>query len=107
MQKYIFKEQFRQQCLEQCPNEESLCNIVLDLCYSKSKYSKQFAWDICGDMFIQNLLKRHNYHVTYPTFDEDGDIEFNGQYFSMKTSEIKVNLEIEDNIMEENEGKEC
>ena len=103
MQKYIFKEQFRQQCLEQCPNEEYLCNIVLDLCYSKSKYSKQFAWDICGDMFIQNLLKRHNYHVTYPTFDEDGDIEFNGQYFSMKTSEIKVNLDIEDNMMEENE----
>ena len=30
MQKYIFKEQFRRQCLEQCPNEEYLCNIVLD-----------------------------------------------------------------------------
>lgn len=103
MQKYIFKEQFRKQCLEQCPNEEYLCNIVLDLCYSKSKYSKQFAWDICGDMFIQNLLKRHNYQITYPTFDEDGDIEFNGQHFSMKASEIKVNLDIEDNMMEENE----
>lgn len=103
MQKYIFKEQFRQQCLEQCPNEEYLCNIVLDLCYSKSKYSKQFAWDICGDMFIQNLLKRHDYKITYPTLDEDGDIEFNGQHFSMKTSEIKVNLDIEDNMMEENE----
>lgn len=103
MQKYIFKEQFRQQCLEQCPNEEYLCNIVLDLCYSKSKYSKQFAWDICGDMFIQNLLKRHNYQVTYPTLDDNGDIEFDGKHFSMKTAEIKVNLDIEDNVMEENE----
>ena len=95
MQKYIFREQFRRQCLEQCPNEEYLCNIVLDLCYSKSKYSKQFAWDICGDMFIQNLLKRHNYMVTYPTFDKDGDIEFNGLHFNMKTTEIKVNVDIE------------
>lgn len=95
MQKHIFKEQFRRQCLEQCPNEEYLCNIVLDLCYSKSKYSKQFAWDICGDMFIQNLLKRHNYMVTYPTLDKDGDIEFNGLHFSMKTTEIKVNVDIE------------
>ena len=103
MQKYIFKEQFRQQCLEQCPNEEYLCNIVLDLCYSKSKYSKQFAWDICGDMFIQNLLKRHNYQVIYPTLDDNGDIEFDGKHFSMKTAEIKVNLDIEDNVMEENE----
>ena len=95
MQKYIFKEQFRRQCLEQCPNEEYLCNIVLDLCYSKSKYSKQFAWDICGDMFIQNLLKRHNYMVSYPSLDENGDIEFNGLHFSMKTTEIKVNVDIE------------
>lgn len=95
MQKYIFKEQFRRQCLEQCPNEEYLCNIVLDLCYSKSEYSKQFAWDICGDMFIQNLLKRHNYIVSYPTLDENGDIEFNGLHFSMKTTEIKVNVDIE------------
>lgn len=101
MQKYIFKEQFRRQCLEQCPNEEYLCNIVLDLCYSKSKYSKQFAWDICGDMFIQNLLKRHNYMVSYPTLDENGDIEFNGLYFSMKTTEIKVNVDIE------SEDNEC
>ena len=99
MQKYIFKEQFKRQCLEQCPNEEYLCNIVLDLCYSKSKYSKQFAWDICGDMFIQNLLRRHNYMVTYPTLDETGDIEFNGLHFSMKTTEIKVNvnIDVEDN----------
>lgn len=95
MQKYIFKEQFKRQCLEQCPNKEYLCNIVLDLCYSKSKYSKQFAWDICGDMFIQNLLKRHNYMVTYPTLDENGDFEFNGLNFSMKTTEIKVSIDIE------------
>ena len=101
MQKYIFKEQFRRQCLEQCPNEEYLCNIVLDLCYSKSKYSKQFAWDICGDMFIQNLLKRHNYIVSYPTLDEHGDIEFNGLHFSMKTTEIKVSVDIE------SEDSEC
>lgn len=95
MQKYIFKDQFKRECFQQCPNEEILCNIVLDLCYSKSKASKQFAWDICGDMIIQNLLKRNNYMITYPTLDENGDIEFNGQKFSMKTSEIKVNVDIE------------
>ena len=101
MQKYIFKEQFRRQCLEQCPNEEYLCNIVLDLCYSKSKYSKQFAWDICGDMFIQNLLRRRNYMISYPTLDKNGDIEFNGLRFSMKATEIKVSVDIE------SEDNEC
>ena len=91
MQKYLLKEQFKRQCLEQCPNEQALCNIVLDLCYSKSQHSKQFAWDICGDVFIQNLLKRKHYEITYPALDENGEIEFNGQHFSMKTVQLKPN----------------
>lgn len=100
MQKYLFKEQFRRQCMEQCPNEQALCNIVLDLCYSKSQCSKQFAWDICGEVFIQNLLKRNNYKITYPTLDENGEVEFNGQRFHMKTIQVKPNYMVE---TEENE----
>lgn len=96
LQKYVLKEDFKRRCLEQCPNEEYLCDIVLDLCYSKSKSSKQFAWDICGDMIIANLLKRNNYKVTYPTQDENGDICFSGKRFSMKTDEIKFDLGIDD-----------
>lgn len=95
MQKYIFREEFRRQCLEQCPNEEYLCNIVLDLCYSKSKYSKQFAWDVCGELFIKNLLKRHDDMVTYPVLDENGLIEFNGLHFRMQTTKIKTTDDIE------------
>lgn len=97
IQKYLLKEQFKRQCLEQCPNVEILCDIVVDLCYSKSKNSKQFAWDICGDMFIKNLLKRNNFMISYPTLDENGDIEFNGKRFSMNTTEIKVCVDLEDN----------
>lgn len=96
IQRYIFKEQFKRQCLQECPNQEYLCDIVLDLCYSKSKYSKQFAWDICGDMFIQNLLKRNNYMVSYPTADKNGDIVFNGEKFKMQTSEIKIDVDMEE-----------
>lgn len=101
IQKYIFREEFKRQCLEQCPNEDILCNIVLDLCYSKSKYSKQFAWDICGDVFIQNLLKRNNYVISYPTLDDNGEIEFNGLHFSMNTVKLKDIADIE------TEGSEC
>lgn len=102
IQKYIFREEFKRQCLEQCPNEDILCNIVLDLCYSKSKYSKQFAWDVCGEIFIQNLLKRNNYIISYPTLDENGEIEFSGLHFSMNTTKIKVMVDIK-----ETEDTEC
>ncbi len=101
LQKYLLKEDFKRRCLIQCPNEEYLCDIVLDLCYSKSKSSKQFAWDICGDMIISNLLKRNNYKIIYPTKNEDGDINFAGESFSLETTDIKIDITIED--MEDNE----
>ena len=98
MQRYLFKEAFKQQCAEQCPNQQILCNIILDLCYSNPKYSKQFAWDICGGTFIQNLLKRNHNTISYPTLDEDGDITFQGMRFTMKTVELThlENFEMED-----------
>lgn len=101
MQKYLFKEEFKRQCLEQCPNEDILCNIVLDLCYTSSRYSKQFAWDICGDIFIRNLLRRNEYMISYPTLCEDGEITFGGSHFTMKT------VKIEDETARETEDSEC
>lgn len=96
IQKYLLKEEFKEKCLRDCPNEDMLCNIVLDLCYSKSKNSKQFAWDMCGEVFIKNLLRRNNYKISYPEFDEGGEIEFAGMNFSMKQVDIKVDVDMED-----------
>ena len=55
------------ECFKICNNEEQLCNIVLDLCYQKNT-SKQFAWDVCGDLIIQRLLQKNNYIINYPVF---------------------------------------
>lgn len=88
LQKYLLKENFKRRCIEQCPDEDVLCNIVLDLCYTKSDSSKQFAWDICGDVLIRNLLKRRHYQISYPVLDENGDIEFNGLHFRMHNTTL-------------------
>lgn len=95
-QRYLLKEQFKRKCLEVCPNEEFLCDIVLDLCYPKSNCSKQFAWDICGDTFIQNLLKQHDYTISYPAAEETGEITFQGRRFTMKTRKLNANIYQED-----------
>lgn len=110
MQRYIFREEFKRQCLSECPNEDYLCDIVLDLCYSKSKASKQFAWDICGDIFIRNLLKRNHYQISYPEADASGDILFNGQRFKMKTITLDMHKERSeeenDTIIKRSEGSQ-
>lgn len=84
----IFKEDFRNKAFALCSDTEELCNIVIDLCYKNSNDSKQFAWDICGDIIIENLLKNNNYKVSYPILDELGDIYFDGNSFSMVTVEV-------------------
>lgn len=86
-QKSVFKTYFKQECQQVCPNSQELCDIILDLCYTNNN-SKQFAWDVCGDIFIENLLKRNNYTIKYLSQDENGDVEFCGEMFSVGFKKI-------------------
>lgn len=75
--------QFKSACEEICPNEKELCDIVIDLCYVTEK-SKQFAWDVCGETILNNLLERNNYVIHYPVLtDGEGEFEFGGEQFVM------------------------
>lgn len=77
-----FLETFKIKASEICPNEEDLCNIVLDISYKNA--SKQFAWDICGEQIIHNLLEKNNNTYKYPMLDDNGNIEWNGYRFTMR-----------------------
>ena len=81
--------EFRKECSLICPNKYALCNIVLDLCYQKSA-TRRFAWGMCGSEIIHNLLKNNNHSISFPTLDVNGDIEYCGNRFSIKTTEIEV-----------------
>lgn len=74
---------FKEKCEEICSNEKELCDIVIDLCYSSSK-SRQFAWDICGEVIIENLLAKNNNIINYPVrVKSKGEFEFGGEQFIM------------------------
>jgi len=81
-QRMEFKSRFKRECECICPNENKLGNIVLDLCYQNNK-TKQFAWDICSEVFIGNLLSKNNYLINIPVRDDNGDIDFGGYKFKM------------------------
>lgn len=85
---HMVLNEFRVRCEEVCSNEDELCDIVLDLCYQTNK-SKQFAWDVCGEKIIDNLLKQSDYKVTIPIHVEHGgDFTYCGEKFEMCTYEI-------------------
>lgn len=50
----MFKREFQERARKICPNEEILCNIVVDICYNTNT-TKQFAWDVCRKQLIKNL----------------------------------------------------
>lgn len=81
------RAEFIQECTRVCVNRFVLCDIVLDICYKKSS-TKRFAWDMCGDEIIHNLLGKNNNIISYPTLDENGDIQFCGNRFSMSQKEV-------------------
>ena len=80
---------FRRECAAICPDSRVLCNVVLDLCYTRNK-TKRFAWSMCGDEIIRNLLEKNHYMIRYPTLSEDGELAYGGYRFTMEEKEMTV-----------------
>lgn len=85
---------FKSKCEEICSNKKELCDLIVDMCYSTEK-SKQFAWDICGETIIENLLEKNNYIIYYPQLvNSDGEFEFGGEQFIMCSKKLKEDEEV-------------
>lgn len=80
-------EDFSHACSEVCPDVEILANILIDICYTSNK-NKSFAWDIAGEQIFNNILKNNGYTIRYPIKDDNGDIKFCGNRFSLYTQQI-------------------
>lgn len=85
----VMNDEFRKECYKICPNANMLCNIILDICYTRSS-TKRFAWNMCGSEIIHNLLIKNDNKISYPTLDCDGDIEFCGNKFIIETIKFEV-----------------
>ena len=86
--------EFTNACYTVCPDGEILANIIVDLCYTTNK-NKSFAWDIVGEEIFKNVLKNSGYVINIPVKDENGDIEFGGQRFSLYTTQIGGELDVD------------
>jgi hypothetical protein len=73
---------FLRRCREICPNEEALTDIILDLCYKRNK-TKRFAWTMCAEQIVKNLVRNNGGLLFFPMEDEYGDFTFRGGKFSV------------------------
>lgn len=90
-QKKLFVDMFKARCEIICSNENELCDILVDMCYT-SESMKQFAWEICGYVMINNLLKNNNYEVSFPVLScrDDSEFVYCGDNYKMGKKIIEV-----------------
>lgn len=84
----VMNDEFRRECDKICTDRVTLCDIILDLCYSKNT-TKRFAWAMCGSEIIQNLLRINNNHIQYPAKEENGEFAFGGNTYTVKTIHVE------------------
>ena len=77
----LLVQDFKKDAYIICSNRYQLCDIILDLTYSKEG-SKQFAWDIVPDVIVENLGNNSGGFIYIPERDENGDVCFNGDKFT-------------------------
>ena len=85
----MMNDEFQKECSIVCQEESALCNIILDLCYTRSS-TKRFAWCMCGQSIIKNLLEIHDGVIRFPVMCEDGDFEYCGNTYKIETKRIEV-----------------
>lgn len=76
----IIKQWFIRMCNCVCPNEDCLCDILLDICYQRVR-NKRLVWDVCSATIVKNLLKRNQGVISFPVQDPNGDILYGGRMF--------------------------
>lgn len=84
----LLNEEFKKECSKICPNRFALCDILLDLCYSRSS-TKRFVWNMCSDEIIINLLHKNNNLISFPVLDPEGEIKYGGNSFALRTINIE------------------
>lgn len=82
-------DEFKKECEKECPDARALCDIIVDICYKKSS-TKRFAWNMCGGEIVRNLLEKNGGVLSYPSADQDGELQYGGKRFSVK--EIKIGV---------------
>ena len=75
-------EDYKQRCVEACPNRKELANIVTRLCYEKYPHRQsRFMWIVAEDGLLDNIAQIENLEL--PQRDPFGKYFYLGKRYSM------------------------
>ena len=71
-----------EECFSICPNQDTLCEMLLDICYGDG-VDVNIVWNLCGDIIVDKLVKKSGAY-SYPEYDDNGEFCYGGVQFTMK-----------------------
>lgn len=75
----------RDRAVQYFDNEEELANYIVEVCYIQRYHqSKSFAWNVFGNVLIHNLIRNTKQPTTIPLKDNNGDIEYLFNKYSLR-----------------------
>lgn len=74
--------ELEESCFSICPNEQHLCEILLDICY-RDGIDVSIVWTLCGNAIVDKLVQK-SHKFSYPSRSNYGDFWCCGAEFSMK-----------------------
>ena len=74
--------ELEENCFSICPNEQTLCEILLDICYRDGS-DVNIVWSLCGDIIVDKLISKSMVY-SYPEQDPNGEFWYGGLKYTMK-----------------------
>lgn len=75
------------------PDIRELANLAVEICYNiHPSDNKTFAWNVFGEGIIENVKTNRQSEIKIPFYDENGNIEYLGSTYSMRTIDFKDDI---------------
>ena len=80
----VFIESMKREIESVCTNDEMICEALIDICYINNS-SKQFVWDMCGDVIVERLFRsnNHEFYIPKETLDIENSTLWQGKYYKL------------------------
>lgn len=82
-------DNFEKDIVLACSNDAQIYSILVDNLSLSSSFDNNILWSICGDYMIDKLLIQNGGVFVFPARSDNGDIQFGGETFELKTIRVK------------------
>lgn len=82
-------DNFEKEIVLACSNDAQIYSILADNMSLTRSFDNNILWSICGDYMVDKLLSQNGGVFVFPTRSKNGDIQFGGETFELKTIKVK------------------